>query len=103
MQTLQTPQSPPFTGRGSALTRKRSLVQIQYRPPVTSLVIGHFSTASDVCATYAQEVVVLASRRLNRSETLSIELIEPDTNATVVRIVWPSAPTITTRLLQRRS
>jgi hypothetical protein len=40
---------------------------------------------------------VLASGRLNRSgDTLSIELIEPDTNATVVRIVWPSAPTITT-------
>ena len=36
-------------------------------------------------------------RSLIRSgDTLSIELIEPDTNATVVRIVWPSAPTITT-------
>jgi hypothetical protein len=34
---------------------------------------------------------------LNRSgDALSIELIEPDTNTTVVRIVWPDAPTITT-------
>ena len=41
--------------------------------------------------------VVLASGRLNRrGDTLSIELTEPDTNATVVHIVWPDAPTITT-------
>jgi hypothetical protein len=40
---------------------------------------------------------VLATGRLNRStDALSIELIEPDTNTTVVRIVWPDAPTITT-------
>jgi hypothetical protein len=42
-------------------------------------------------------VVVLATGRLNRSaDARSIELIEPDTNTTVVRIVWPDAPTIST-------
>jgi hypothetical protein len=34
-----TPHSPAFPSRGSALTRKRSLVQIQYRPRVTHLVM----------------------------------------------------------------
>ena len=33
LHTLQTPHSSPFPSSGSALTRKRSLVQIQYRPP----------------------------------------------------------------------
>jgi hypothetical protein len=32
------PTLAAFPGRGSALTRKRSLVQIQYRPPASSLV-----------------------------------------------------------------
>ncbi|HMI33702.1 MAG TPA: hypothetical protein VK499_06230 [Propionibacteriaceae bacterium] len=40
---------------------------------------------------------MLAAGRLNRSgDALSIELVEPDTNTTVVRIVWPDAPTTTT-------
>jgi hypothetical protein len=54
VHTLQTPHTAAFPGRGSALTRKRSLVQIQYRPPVTSLVRGHFSTepstSAQICA-----------------------------------------------------
>jgi hypothetical protein len=50
---------------------------------------------SNCCDT--SPVVVLAAGRLNRSgDALSIELVEPDTNTTVVRIVWPDAPTITT-------
>ena len=44
LRTLQAPRSPAFPGRGSALTRKRSLVQIQYRPPVTPLVSDLFAT-----------------------------------------------------------
>ena len=41
--------------------------------------------------------VVLASGRLNRSgDTLTVELIQPDSMPAVVRIVWPSAATITT-------
>jgi hypothetical protein len=37
LHTLRTPHSSPFPSSGSALTRKRSLVQIQYRPPAVSL------------------------------------------------------------------
>ena len=40
--------------------------------------------------------VVLASGQLNRSgDTLSVELIQPDSMPAVVRIVWPQQPTIT--------
>ena len=34
LHTLQTPYSSAFPSRSSALTQKRSLVQIQYRPPM---------------------------------------------------------------------
>jgi hypothetical protein len=41
--------------------------------------------------------VVLASGAITRSgDTLSIELIQPDSMPAVVRIAWPAAPTITT-------
>jgi hypothetical protein len=40
---------------------------------------------------------VLASGPISRSgDTLSVELIQPDSMPAVVRIVWPTAPTITT-------
>ena len=46
LHTLQMPHSPVFLRRGSALTRKRSLVQIQYRPPVNTPSQARFATAS---------------------------------------------------------
>ena len=43
------------------------------------------------------QVTHLASGALTRSgDTLSIELHQPETMPAVVRIVWPTAPTITT-------
>jgi hypothetical protein len=40
---------------------------------------------------------VLASGPITRSgDMLSIELIQPDSMPAAVRVVWPSAPTITT-------
>ena len=40
---------------------------------------------------------MLASGALNRSgDTLTVELVQPDSNPAVVRIVWPQQPTITT-------
>jgi hypothetical protein len=43
------------------------------------------------------QVTHLASGALTRSgDTISIELHQPDSMPAVVRIVWPTAPTITT-------
>jgi hypothetical protein len=42
LHTLKTPHSPVFRGKGSVLTRKRSLVQIQYRPREFSLIFKGF-------------------------------------------------------------
>ena len=43
------------------------------------------------------QAIHLASGALNRSgDTLTIELIQPDSMPAVVRIVWPQQPTITT-------
>ena len=40
--------------------------------------------------------IVLASSALNRSgDTLTVELIQPDSMPAMVRIVWPVKPTIT--------
>jgi hypothetical protein len=45
---------------------------------------------------------ILASGQLTRSgDTISVELIQPDSMPAAVRIVWPTAPTITTLTLQR--
>jgi hypothetical protein len=33
---------------------------------------------------------------INGADSISVELIAPDANPPVVRIVWPNAPTITT-------
>ncbi len=38
----------------------------------------------------------LASGTINGAATLTVELIQPDNHPHVVRIVWPSTPTITT-------
>jgi hypothetical protein len=41
--------------------------------------------------------IVLASRTINRSgDLVTVELIQPDPMPAAVRIVWPTAPTITT-------
>jgi hypothetical protein len=41
--------------------------------------------------------IVLASGQISRSgDAITIELIQPDSMPAVVRIVWPTAPTITT-------
>jgi hypothetical protein len=43
------------------------------------------------------QVTHLASGALNRSgDTITVELHQPDSMPAVVRIVWPTAPTITT-------
>jgi hypothetical protein len=38
----------------------------------------------------------LAEGPVNGADTITIELIQPDSMPAVVRIVWPTAPTITT-------
>jgi hypothetical protein len=38
----------------------------------------------------------LAQGPINGADTITIELIQPDSMPAVVRIVWPAAPTITT-------
>jgi hypothetical protein len=41
--------------------------------------------------------IVLASRTINRSgDLVTVELIQRDSMPAAVRIVWPTAPTITT-------
>ena len=40
---------------------------------------------------------ILSSGTVNGADTLTIEVIQPDSMPAVVRIVWPSAATITTR------
>ena len=40
--------------------------------------------------------ITLATGPVNGADTLTIELIRPDSMPAMVRIVWPSAPTITT-------
>jgi hypothetical protein len=43
------------------------------------------------------QVTHLASGPITRSgDTITVELIQPDAMPAVVRIVWPTAPTITT-------
>ena len=40
--------------------------------------------------------IVLASGQLNRSgDTLTVELIQPDSMPAAVRIVWPAKPSVT--------
>jgi hypothetical protein len=39
---------------------------------------------------------ILSSGPINGADTLTIELIQPDSMPAVVRIVWPTAATITT-------
>ena len=39
----------------------------------------------------------LAHGPINGADTLTIELIQPADHPPVVRVVWPTAPTITTR------
>ena len=39
---------------------------------------------------------ILSSGPVNGGETLTVELIQPDSMPAVVRIVWPTAATITT-------
>jgi hypothetical protein len=39
---------------------------------------------------------ILSSGRINGADTLTIELIQPDSTPAVVRIVWPTSATITT-------
>jgi hypothetical protein len=39
---------------------------------------------------------ILSSGLINGADTLTIELIQPDSMPAVVRIVWPAAATITT-------
>lgn len=39
---------------------------------------------------------ILSTGRINGADTITIELIQPDSMPAVVRIVWPTAPTITT-------
>jgi len=36
----------------------------------------------------------LASSQVNQSDRLSVELVEPDGMPAMVRVVWPSKPTI---------
>jgi hypothetical protein len=40
--------------------------------------------------------MTLAHGPINGADTITIELIQPDNHPPVVRIVWPTAPTITT-------
>jgi hypothetical protein len=40
--------------------------------------------------------ITLAHGPINGADTITIELIQPDSMPAVVRIVWPTAPTITT-------
>ena len=39
---------------------------------------------------------ILSSGSINGSDTLTIQVIQPDSRPAVVRIVWPTAATITT-------
>ena len=40
--------------------------------------------------------IVLASGRLNRAgDTLTVELVQPDSLPAVVRITWPAKPSVT--------
>jgi hypothetical protein len=39
---------------------------------------------------------ILSTGRINGADTITIELIQPDSMHAVVRIVWPTARTITT-------
>jgi hypothetical protein len=38
----------------------------------------------------------LSNGPINGADSITVELIEPDANPPVVRVVWPTAPTITT-------
>jgi hypothetical protein len=40
--------------------------------------------------------ITLASGPINGADSITIELVQPDSLPTVVRILWPTAPTITT-------
>ena len=50
------------------------------------------------------QVTHLASGPLNRSgDTLTVELVQPDSMSAVVRIVWPAKPLVTARPHLKRS
>ena len=40
--------------------------------------------------------ITLAHVPINGADTITIKVIQPDSHPPVVRIVWPTAPTITT-------
>jgi hypothetical protein len=42
------------------------------------------------------KITTLASGRITPSDTLTVELIQPDSMPAVVRIVWPTKPSVTT-------
>jgi hypothetical protein len=42
------------------------------------------------------KITELASVVINGTDSITVELIQPNFNPAVVRIVWPTAPTITT-------
>ena len=41
------------------------------------------------------KIIELASSQINGANTISVELVEPDSMPAVVRIVWPTKPSIT--------
>ena len=41
------------------------------------------------------KITTLASGRITPSDTLTVELIQPDSMPAVVRIVWPTKPSVT--------